>query len=510
MPNSADPPRPADCVIVIFGASGDLTKRKLMPALYHLWERGMTPENFAILGVARSKFTDKAFREKMFDFDPELYPDAAKWKEFSELIHYEAADSTSEEGWPAITGRLEKVAEAHAVGSQNVMFYVSMAPQFFEPIIEQIGASGLVVDGKRMVPVDKDNPTWQRIVVEKPFGSDPKSARELNETLAKTFFESSIYRIDHYLGKELVQNMLVLRFANTIFEPLWKRDYIDHVQITASETVGVEGRGSYYDKPAGGAMRDMVQSHLLQVLSIVAMEPPVSMSAEDIRTEKIKVFKALRVPKDGEVPKLAVRGQYGAGAINGEPVISYRDEEGVDPESQRDTFAAMEFHVDTWRWGGVPFYLRSGKGMAEKKTEIVIYFKPTPHYLFREQARMQKPNQIVIGIHPNEGIRIRFEGKEPGIGMKMNEVVMDFDYVKQWKVDPPDGYATLLNDVMRGDQTLFKHRDEIESSWNAVQPVLDHWEDNPQPDLPNYAAGTWGPPAADLMMQREGRYWRND
>ena len=302
----------------------------------------------------------------------------------------------------------------------------------------------------------------------------------------------------------------MLRFANTIFEPLWGRDYIDHVQITASETVGVEGRGSYYDQPAGGAMRDMVQSHLLQVLSIVAMEPPVSMGAEDIRTEKIKVFKALRVPKDEEVPKIAVRGQYGPGAIKGEPIIGYREEEGVNPQSQRDTFAAMEFHVDTWRWGGVPFYLRSGKGMAAKKTEIVIYFKPTPHYLFREQTRKQKPNQIVIGIHPNEGIRIRFEGKEPGVGMKMNEVVMDFDYVKQWQVDPPDGYATLLHDCMRGDQTLFKHRDEIESSWNAVQPVLDHWEKNPQPDLPNYAAGTWGPPAADLMMQREGRYWRND
>lgn len=510
MPNPATPPRPADCVIVIFGASGDLTKRKLMPALYHLWERGMTPKNFAILGVARSKYDDAAFRQRMFDFKPEQYPDAAKWKEFSELIHYEAADSTAAEGWPAITSRLKKVADVHAVGSQNVMFYVSMAPQFFEPIINQIGESGLVVDGKRMVPVNKDDPTWQRIVVEKPFGSDPASARALNETLSKTFFESSIYRIDHYLGKELVQNMLVLRFANTIFEPLWKRDYIDHVQITASETVGVEGRGSYYDQPAGGAMRDMVQSHLLQVLSIVAMEPPVSMNAEDIRTEKIKVFKALRVPMDGEVPKLAVRGQYGPGAINGEGVAGYRQEDGVDPESQRDTFAAMEFHVDTWRWGGVPFYLRSGKSMAAKKTEIVIYFKPTPHYLFREQARAQKPNQIVIGIHPNEGIRIRFEGKEPGIGMKMNEVVMDFDYVKQWKVDPPDGYATLLNDCMRGDQTLFKHRDEIESSWNAVQPVLDHWEENPQPDLPNYAAGTWGPPAADLMMQREGRYWRND
>ncbi|MEM7626498.1 MAG: glucose-6-phosphate dehydrogenase [Planctomycetota bacterium] len=508
MPNSTTPPRPDDCLIVIFGASGDLTKRKLLPALYYLWERGMTPENFGILGVARSKYDDESFRQMIYDFKPSQYDDA-KWKEFSKHVHYEPSDSTKAEAWPDLTCRIKKLAEEHGTG-HNLLAYLSMAPQFFAPIIENLGASGLVIDGKRMVPIDKDDPTWQRVIIEKPFGSDPESAVKLNDTLADVFWESSIYRIDHYLGKELVQNMLVLRFANTIFEPLWNRDYIDHVQITASETVGVEGRGSYYDSPGGGAMRDMVQSHLLQVLSLVAMEPPVSMLAEDIRTEKVKVFKALRVPKEDDVPQIAVRGQYGAGAINGEGVIGYREEDGVDPKSQCDTFTAMQFHVDTWRWGGVPFFLRSGKAMAAKKTEIVIYFKPTPHYLFREQVRSQKPNQIVISVQPNEGVRIRFEGKEPGVGMKMNEVVMDFDYVKQWQVDPPDGYATLLHDCMRGDQTLFKHRDEIEASWYACQPVLDFWEQNPQDDLPNYAAGTWGPPAADLMMQRDGRYWRND
>ncbi len=304
--------------------------------------------------------------------------------------------------------------------------------------------------------------------------------------------------------------MMVLRLANTIFEPLWNRQYVDHVQITASETVGVEGQGSYYDSENGGAMRDMVQSHLLQVLSVVAMEPPVSMDAEDIRTEKIKVFKALRVPGAADVPNIAVRGQYGPGSIDGESVVGYRDNDGVNPESQTDTYAAMQFNVDTWRWGGVPFYLRSGKAMAAKRTEIVVYFKPTPHCLFREEAKKYKANQVIIGIHPDEGVRIRFEGKVPGLGMKIKDVVMDFNYVEQWKVEPPDGYATLLHDVMRGDQTLFKHRDEIESAWEAVQPVLDYWQENPQDDLPNYNAGTWGPSAADIMMARDGRYWHND
>jgi glucose-6-phosphate 1-dehydrogenase len=274
--------------------------------------------------------------------------------------------------------------------------------------------------------------------------------------------------------------------------------------------VGVEGRGSYYDSPAGGAMRDMLQSHLLQVASLVAMEPPVSLDASDIRTEKIKVFKALRVPKDSDVPNIAVRGQYGAGSVKNKVVPAYREEEGVAKDSQTDTFAAVKFHVDTWRWGGVPFYLRSGKAMAAKKTEIVLYLKNTPHCLFMEQARKARRNQIVISVQPNPGVRIRFEGKVPGTGLKISDVVMDFDYEKQWKVEPPDGYAILLYDCLRGDQTNYKHRDEIESSWNACQPILDYWQENPQDDLPNYNAGTWGPSAADVMMAKDGRYWRND
>ena len=385
-----------------------------------------------------------------------------------------------------------------------------MAPQFFEPIITLIGETDLVTEGRKYCTLDGEKRTWQRIVVEKPFGSDPDSAAQLNRTLASVFYEESIYRIDHYLGKELVQNMMVLRFANSMFEPIWNHRYIDHVQITASESVGVEGRGSYYDGPAGGAMRDMVQSHLLQVASIVGMEPPITMHADDVRTEKIKFFKALHVPEQAEVPDIAVRGQYSAGTAGGRDLIGYREEDGVAEGSQTDTFAAVRFQCDTWRWGGTPFYLRSGKAMAQKKTEIVIYLKATPHKLFKEEVQNARPNQIVISVQPNPGIRLRFAGKCPGTGLNIKDVVMDFDYREEFDADPPDGYAALLFDCLRGDPTNYKHRDEIEASWLACQPILDYWDANPQQDLPNYVAGSWGPDAAEAMMRREGRYWRND
>jgi glucose-6-phosphate 1-dehydrogenase len=327
--------------------------------------------------------------------------------------------------------------------------------------------------------------------------------------LGRVFEEENIYRIDHYLGKETVQNLLVFRFANSIFEPIWNRNYIDHVQLTAAETVGVEGRGGYYDSPGGGAMRDMIQSHLLQVMALIAMEPPVNMRADDIRMEKAKVLNATRGPAGTEVSRSAVRGQYGPGSLAGKAVPGYREEPGVDAESQTDTYAAMKVFVDTWRWGGVPFYLRSGKRMAKKLTEVVIYFKPTPHCLLREQASKVRPNQIVINVQPDEGIRLRFTGKVPGTKMDIKEVVMNFDYVQQFKSEPPEAYATLLLDAMRGDQTLFKHREEIESCWKIVQPTLDSWASTPQDDLPNYAAGTWGPSSSDIMMAQDGRHWHN-
>lgn len=495
-----------NCLIVIFGASGDLTKRKLIPAIYELMERGQAPEKFAILGVARTKMSDDDFRDMLYEFNKKNY-DEKKWRELARCIYYLAADSTQLDDWGPIKQRMEQLSCEHGTGS-NVMFYLSLSPEHFEPVINNIGASNTVTEGRRWCSIGDDRP-WQRIIVEKPFGHDPKSAAYLNRVLANVFDEDSIYRIDHYLAKELVQNLMVVRFANSIFEPIWNQTYIDHIQITASETVGVEGRGSYYDGPAGGAMRDMVQSHLLQVLSVVAMEPPVSLQAADIRAEKIKVFKAMRVPLYDEVPQIAVRGQYAAGQANGKALPDYRQEKGVDPQSQTDTYAAMQVYVDTWRWGGVPFYLRSGKAMARKLTQIVVYFKPTPHCLFREQACAQKPNQILINVQPNEGIRLRFEGKVPGLGLKIKDVVMDFDYQEQWQAEPPDAYAQLLRDCMNGDLSLYKHRDEIEASWKAVQPVLDYWEEHPDPELPNYKAGTWGPDAADEMMHRAGRYWHN-
>ncbi len=501
-------PTVSPCLIVIFGASGDLTKRKLIPALFDLYTKKMLPANFAVMGVSRTEMSDDGFREAMYEFGKKKYPDVEAWKAFAKHVHYHAGDSTKSEDTPALKARIEAVAKEHGTG-QNILFYLSMSPQFFEPTIQQIGASGLVTEGKQWCSIDKSAKPWQRIIVEKPFGSDPKSAARLNMTLAGVFDEEAIYRIDHYLGKELVQNLLVVRFANAIFEPLWNNIYLDHVQVTATETVGVEGRGSYYDGPTGGAMRDMVQSHLLQVVSVMAMEPPVGMNADDIRTEKIKIFKAMRIPKYDDVPHMAVKGQYGEGQVAGKVIPAYRNEKGVAPESQTDTYSAMKLYIDTWRWGGVPFYVRSGKAMAKKLTEIVLTFKPTPHCLFRNEAQKLKPNQIIINVQPDEGIKIRFEGKVPGTGLRIKDVNMEFDYIKEWKAEPGDGYATLIHDCVRGDLTLFKHRDEIEIAWAAVQPVLDYWKANPQDDLPNYAAGTWGPSASDILMAKDGRHWHN-
>lgn len=498
-----------NCLIVIFGASGDLTKRKLVPALYELMERQQAPEKFAILGISRTKYSNDEFRQHLYEFRKDRYgrSDEARWKDLAQRIHYLSADATRYEDWGKITQAMEKLSCDYGTG-ENVLFYLSLSPEHFEPVIENIGTSNVVTEGRRWCSIGDQRP-WQRIVIEKPFGHDPTSAAHLNRVLANVFDEQSIYRIDHYLGKELVQNLMVVRFANAIFEPVWNQTYVDHVQITASETVGLEGRGGFYDGPAGGAMRDMVQSHLLQVLSLVAMEPPVSMSAWDIRTEKMKVFKAMRVPKYEDVPHLAVRGQYAAGEAGGKKLPAYRDEKGVAPDSQTDTYAALRVRVDTWRWGGTPFYLRSGKGMKSKRTQIAINFKPTPHCLFREKACELETNQILINVQPDEGIRIRFEGKVPGLGLKIDDVLMDFDYVKQWNAEPPDGYAQLLHDCINGDQTLFKHRDEIEASWDVVQPVIDYWREHPQDDLPNYQPGTWGPAAADEMMARDGRAWYN-
>ncbi|MFW6060785.1 MAG: glucose-6-phosphate dehydrogenase [Phycisphaeraceae bacterium] len=498
----------SDCLIVIFGASGDLTKRKLIPALYDLYCTGMMPEHFAVLGVSRTKYSDDAFRDYLARHARQFAQrfDDDRWKDFAQRIHYHPADSTQYEAMPGIKQRMAELSQQHEIGD-NALFYLSVAPRLYDPVIENLGAHRMVTEGKAWCSLNQAHRPWQRIIVEKPFGRDVESAAHLNRVLGRVFEDENVFRIDHYLGKETVQNLMVFRFANAIFEPIWSRTYIDHVQVTAAETVGVEGRGDYFDGPDGGSMRDMIQSHLLQVMALVAMEPPVNMRAEDIRGEATKVLNAVREPRPEEVSDIAARGQYIAGTSKGEYVPGYREEEGVDPNSRRETYAALKVQLDTWRWSGVPFYLRSGKRLPKKTTEIVVNFKPTPHRLFAgDHDGGPTPNQIIINVQPNEGIRLRFEGKVPGIGMTIKSVVMDFDYAQQFHAEPPEAYATLLLDAMRGDQTLFKQREEIEQAWRIVQPVLDHWEAGDAPP-PQYSAGTWGPAEADALMQRDGRRW---
>lgn len=498
------------CVLVIFGASGDLTRRKLIPALYELHQKNQLHERTVILGVSRTKLSDDGFRDlvcpgcmKSDDFDD------SSWVEFAKRLRYTAADSTDPEQFKDVVVRIANLQVEHGTGD-HLLLYLSLAPHLYDPVINNIGASSLVTEGKRWCSLNRDQMPWQRIVVEKPFGHDLESAAHLNRVLGRVFEDESVYRIDHYLGKETVQNLTVFRFANSIFEPLWNRQYVEHVQITAAETVGVEDRGPYYD--TSGAMRDMIQSHLLQVMALVAMEAPNSMRADDLRSEQRKVLQAVRPIEFDEVPHVAVRGQYGPGEVNGEIMKGYREESRVDPESQTDTYAAMRLDIDNWRWQGVPFYLRTGKRMRRKLTQLVITFRPTPHTLFRDftsASGKRPPNRLVINVQPDEGISLRFEGKVPGTEMKIKSAVMDFDFVEQFHEEVPEAYAPLLLDAMQGDQSLYKDRHELEASWRIMMPVLEHWKAYPRDDLPNYKCGSWGPAAADAMLYRHGVQWHN-
>ena len=499
------PKVPPPCLLVIFGASGDLTHRKLVPALFDLYCAGQLSERFAVLGISRTPMSSESFRDRLAASGALHDRDATKWAAFARCLHYHAGDPTSAEAYPPIKQQMAELAGQHATGG-NVLFYLAVAPQIHEPLMRQLAAAGMVDQGRTRTRPSDHRP-WQRLIVEKPFGFDTDSAAQLQRAIGSVFPERCIYRIDHFLGKEMVQNLLVFRFANAIFEPIWNQHYIDNVQLTAAETVGVEGRGSYYDSHGGGALRDMIQSHLLQVMALVAMEPPVSMSAADVRNEKTKVLAATAIVRPDQVPQMAVRGQYGPGQVAGQAVAGYRSEPGIDPASQTETYATLRLSIDTWRWGGVPFYLRCGKRMARKLTEVVVTFKQTPHCLFKERARSLRPNQIVVNLQPDEGISLRFAGKVPGAGMSIRDVVMDFDYIEHFHAEPPDAYTALLLEAMRGDQTLFKHRDQAAYCWGIVQPILDWWHAEPPEDFPNYAASTWGPSSSDVMLGRDNRQW---
>ena len=488
-------------IMVIFGASGDLTKRKLLPALFHLEQIGLLPKQFAIVGVARRPLGDEFaadMREGILEFGSVGVGDP-KLESFVKNISYFPLKFDDPSDYAGLKVELDRIAKEKGIGGSR-LFYLATAPEFFAGIIENLGAQKMAQPESGRVG----------IVIEKPFGHDLESARDLNRRVNAVFHESQVFRIDHYLGKETVQNILVFRFANGIFEPIWYRNYIDHIQITAAETLGVEGRGPFYEK--AGALRDVVQNHMMELMSFVAMEPPSSFEAESVRREKLKVWQAIPpIP-----PKNAVRGQYGPGLIDKQHVLGYRDEERVNPESSTETYAAVRLEIENWRWAGVPFYLRAGKRLKKRATEISIQFKQPPLMLFNKMAGNSscgeiQPNLLTIRIQPDEGIALRFGAKVPTTpGMSVCPVNMDFDYAGAFGKSSANGYERLLLDAMLGEQTLFSHRDGVETNWALYTPILDAWANKTPEVFPNYFAGTWGPECADRLLERGGHVWRND
>ncbi len=484
------------CTLVIFGASGDLTRRLLAPAIAHLSRDGAISPEFAIIGLARTYYEDQEFRKYLEGGAREFTPPAqGRPGDLPATIQYIAGDFGDAALYERLKSAIEKIENKRG-NQRNRIFYLATPPEADPMIVKALGDSGLARPEKG----------WARVVVEKPFGHDLESGRRLNADLATVFVERQIYRIDHYLGKETVQNIFVLRFANGVFEPLWNNRYVDHVQIAVAESVGVEHRAGFYE--GAGVIRDMFQNHLLQLLCLTAMEPPVAFEADAVRAEKVKVLQSIRPFRGEEIDDWAVRGQYGPGVVGGKTVPGYRSEQKVKPDSGTATYAAVRFSIDNWRWAGVPFYVRSGKRLAERVSEIAIEFKRVPHPLFSRAAGMLNPNVLRLRIQPDEGVSLKFDAKIPGTKLQVQSVYMDFPYSK---LGAPiqGGYERLLLDVTHGDQTLFTRGDEVENAWRVVMPILNAWEKKPATDFfPNYSAGTWGPEAADKFLEREGRRWR--
>ena len=488
------------CSVILFGASGDLAKRKVIPAMYDLAQHDSLGERYAIVGFARTPMTDESFRATIGEAAKtisEVGPiEPAKWDEFSSNLYYSAGEYGDLNSFAQLAKRLAEIDKEKKLGG-NRLFYLSTPPEVYPDIVAQLGRAGLA---------KPSNPnSWVRIIIEKPFGRDLASARELNKIVLDVFEEKQVYRIDHYLGKDTVQNLLVLRFGNGIFEPLWNRNYVDHVQITAAETLGVERRGGFYETT--GALRDMIQSHVLQLTSLTAVEPPASFDATAVRNEKLKILQSIRPYNLEMVAQSVVRGQYAPGTVDGKKLAGYRDEPGVNPNSRTETFVAMKVLIDNWRWAGVPFYLRTGKRLAKRTSEIMIQFRCAPHIVFRE--REVEPNRLVLNIQPDEGISVSFGAKRPGTEMSIGNVTMNFSYREAFGGATRSAYATLLNDCLRGDATLFDRGDSVEAAWSIVDPILDVWSAARTGTVPVYPAGSWGPKESDQLLERDDRQWYN-
>ena len=487
---------PDPSVLVLFGATGDLAHRKVAPALYQLWRTNLLPHEFVVLAIGRRPYDNETFRAEirgaLEKYSRVLPLDDPAWRSFAERVQYQQLNFDEPAGFDRLAKHLDTLDEERGTRG-NRLYYLATQPSQFSEIVAQLGRVGL--------DHERHDGGWRRVVIEKPFGHDLASAQKLNREVGKVFRESQVYRIDHYLGKETVRNLMVFRFGNSLFEPIWNRRYVDHIQITVAESMGIENRGAFYEET--GAARDVLQNHLLQLVSLVGMEPPAAFQADALRDEKVKVLRAI-----ASHPEDVVRGQYGPGWLAGTKVPGYREEPAVDPQSETETFVAAKFVIDDWRWSGVPVYVRTGKRMPKRATEIAIQFREVPHRLFASSGSEPGPNLLAIRIQPDEGIMLRFGAKIPGLGLDVRSVTMDFSYGSAFSVDSPDAYETLILDALQGDASLFTRADEVEHAWAIVDPIIESWADADAPAFPNYEAGTWGPPEANALLARDGRQWR--